>query len=87
MNEVSGEGSERVKEVINYKFLHPGATFMPLGFPSFHSLVPFTHFQPSAHSGHPSVRPLGGVARALSLGVNLLGHNGNSQDGRMKVLR
>lgn len=22
----------------------------------------------------------------LSLGVNLLGHNGNSQDGRMKVL-
>ena len=23
---------------------------------------------------------------ALSLGVNLLGHNGNSQDGRMKVL-
>lgn len=24
--------------------------------------------------------------RPLSLGVNLLGHNGNSQDGRMKVL-
>lgn len=29
---------------------------------------------------------LGSLRYALSLGVNLLGHNGNSQDGRMKVL-
>lgn len=41
-------------------------------------------------SGVPSLRYLasflGSLRYALSLGVNLLGHNGNSQDGRMKVL-
>lgn len=33
-----------------------------------------------------SARSLFARSHTLSLGVNLLGHNGNSQDGRMKVL-
>lgn len=40
-------------------------------------LPPTVHFPSSLPSSLVSL---------LSLGVNLLGHNGNSQDGRMKVL-
>lgn len=44
---------------------------------------PFTSYVPSLRY---LASFLGSLRYALSLGVNLLGHNGNSQDGRMKVL-
>ena len=37
--------------------------------------------------GHFVLHFCSSLVSLLSLGVNLLGHNGNSQDGRMKVLR
>ena len=36
--------------------------------------------------GHFVLHFCSSLVSLLSLGVNLLGHNGNSQDGRMKVL-
>ena len=36
--------------------------------------------------GHFLLHFCSSLVSLLSLGVNLLGHNGNSQDGRMKVL-